>query len=213
MALLFEHNINALASRDPGLTGRMTTLKPDRTIRTIEAASGPLTAFQSTPDGRTLFFHSRIDPLEEGAAWAEVTAPRGCDVFILGMGLGYHVRSLADSRTGIKSIHVIEASDQLFHAALRTADLSTLLSHSGIDFWIGNRLEDLTAMISSLSSPLSYHLYLPVLSLDPEYYDAIMRQLERKLYQIRLAGVCAAEGKNSHFFGKGIERLMDEIVA
>lgn len=68
-------------------------------------------------------------------------------------------------------------------------------------------------MISSLRSPFSYHLYLPVLSLDPGYYEAIITQLERRLYEIRVAGACVVEGKDSHLFGKGIERLMNEIAA
>lgn len=141
MDLFFKQNIQALGNRDSKLADRIATLEPDHTFKTIEAASGALTAFQSTPDGRTRYFHSRIDPLEEGAAWAEAAAPMGSCAFILGMGLGYHVRSLVHTRTGIETIHVIEPSYLLFRTALETLICLLCLRIAESPFGLGTELK------------------------------------------------------------------------
>ena len=203
MAFL-KSNLEILAQRNPELAERMAALEPDGSIQTTEAESGALTAFRSIPNGGTHFFHSRIDPMEEGASWAAAARPREREVFVIGMGLGYHVQSLVEDTNGIETIHIIEADSQLFHTALRTIDLASVLAHNGIDFRIGNRLEDLVSTLSALSAPFSYCLYLPALSLDTNDYDVVIRQLENRLYEIR---------RDSAAFGAGVERLMNEMAA
>ena len=212
MPSFFRENIKALTTRDPELARRMAALEPDTTIKTTETASGAFTAFQSAPNGRTLYFHSRVDPLEEGAAWGEAAAPRERCVFIIGMGLGYHIRALVERGTGLDSIHVIEASLPLFQTALRTVDLSSLFANRKLQLWIGHRREDFKTMIFSQEVLFTYHLYLPVLALDPEYYEVIIRLLEKRLYEIRRNHSSTAEADNPEFFGRGIERLMNEMT-
>ena len=119
----------------------------------------------------------------------------------------YHVRSIAELLHNHTAIHVIEGSEHLFHAALEIVDFAPLFARGEINFWIGRPVEEIATDLSALSVPFSYHLYLPALSLNPGYYDAIVKILEKKQYDNRRAG-----GDHKPFFGKGIDRLLGEMT-
>ena len=206
IATRYSHNLALLTERFPDLAARMPTMQADPGIQTVMAASGAPTAFRSTPDGRSQFLHSRIDPVEEGAAWADMADSRFPVAFILGMGLGYHVRAFVDRSRNLAAIHVIDVSEQVFHTALEAVDFAPLLAHSQMNFWIGMREAEMASAVSALTSPFSFHLYLPSLSVNPGYYDKVVRTLEKKQYDNRLADT------GMQFFAKGIERLLGEMT-
>src|SRR5262245_15771793 len=98
---LYLKNWVALQLRDPQLAASLQHLD-ERDLPALEpTASGHVTVQRRTPDGSTVYLHSARDPLAQARRWAQRTikADKFC-YLIEGLGLGYHVRALADLLAG-----------------------------------------------------------------------------------------------------------------
>lgn len=131
---LFVGNMAQLWRVDARLAQAVDDLPSEATFGVVPSRSGPPTATVITADGRTLFLHSRYDPIREATEFIERLAPPddggggvGC-VVLCGLGLGYHIKAI-HARFGPQTVVVVSEPDLVnIKTAMETVDLSAELA-------------------------------------------------------------------------------------
>ncbi|MEX0774998.1 MAG: 6-hydroxymethylpterin diphosphokinase MptE-like protein [Phycisphaeraceae bacterium] len=124
---ILEANLAALARSDPALVARLHQTSALE-VQFQPARSGLLSATVQH-EGRPLQLASRFDPLAEAAKTAaSVDLARHAGIFVLGMGLGYHVAHIAARLNNTTMLIVYEPDIAMLRAVLETVD------HAG---WLG----------------------------------------------------------------------------
>jgi spore maturation protein CgeB len=155
--LTFRKNISALRIHDPELASMIMSEVETSSIEVTEAGSGALTI---RVNGRLL--HSAYDPEAEAAAWAEHSLKevrKAERVYILGFGLGYHIKALMRRVKG--RIVVVEPNIGILAAAFRNVDLSMLLGGMEIVTGISSRID---------GSRMCVLEHVPSVNLDPAFF-------------------------------------------
>ncbi len=123
---LLPENLAALWAVDHALAARLDALADDDAIALEPAKSGAMTAAVTPEGGRSIYLHSRYDPIDEAARQtARVPADR-LEIFLLGLGLGYHVAALR-TRATEATIWAFEPDLHVIRAAFEVTDLSQAL--------------------------------------------------------------------------------------
>jgi len=120
----FKRNLEFLRQNDPALAERVEKRTERSRIPVEIAANG-----EPTLKLRGLAIHSFRDPAKDGENWArravaEHNLPQTGKVTVLGFGLGYHLKGLAN--LGVSGT-VIEPDLDLFSTALENLDLTDVL--------------------------------------------------------------------------------------
>src|SRR5450631_1635793 len=117
---LFDMNLEVLHRRNPALAESVQTCSAPEGLSVELAKNGE-------PIGKRdgICLHSSYDPSREAAVWLEKI---GCDpsvpLTVLGLGLGYHIKALADA--GYRGAF-IEPDLAMFCLALHHLDLTLVL--------------------------------------------------------------------------------------
>lgn len=122
---LYEENLTALGRVDSALADRIRASEPPASVSVMTARSG---AYTMVLNGVSL--HSRFDPVMEAETWCDTETIRniraqGLTPAVFGLGLGYHVISLAQ---GFKPVLVIEPNIGLIRLAFHYIDFRPHLS-------------------------------------------------------------------------------------
>ncbi len=126
---MFLHNMRALWRCDPQLALRVDAVHDTERLPLEETRSGAWTAKGATPDGSTVYLHSRYDPDAEARRFAASVPIEDKFCFVVaGLGLGYHVKALLDRLKGDAFILCAEPSIQLIATALSCIDLSDMIA-------------------------------------------------------------------------------------
>jgi hypothetical protein len=130
---LFLKNMAALWRTDPRMAQRIDDLPLDAGAEVEASRSGPVTARTLTEDGRSVYLHSRYDPLKEAERFADAAEveDRSC-ILVCGLGLGYHVDALFRRMHEEAAMLVMEPSVELIKTALEHVDLSEALDSARV---------------------------------------------------------------------------------
>jgi hypothetical protein len=90
-------NLAALWIVQPELAEQVDALPADPSMVIAPAKDGASTLALAGANGKTVQLHSRYQPLAEADRWAEsVKLEKVSVVFLLGLGLGHHLKALYD---------------------------------------------------------------------------------------------------------------------
>ena len=122
---LFLHNMRALWRVDPELAMRVDAVFDDERIPLTPTRSGAWTARTQTPDGKSVYLHSRNDPVEEAKRFVAATPTQDKYCYVIsGLGLGYHVCALQELLRGDAFMICAEPVVPLIATALTCVDLA-----------------------------------------------------------------------------------------
>lgn len=170
----------ALWRADPDLAVRVDALDEDDLPKLEPARKRGFTLRAAASDGASLYLHSRVDPIEEAARFAEeaLKDPRYGWV-LCGLGLGYPAAALVERAVGDMFIVVVEPSVERIVLALRCVDLSEALCKGRILFMsdvskaaLHDKLHD-KATLLLLGMKILQHG--PSVRLKPEFYREMSR--------------------------------------
>lgn len=123
----YLRNLAALFARQPALAGAIESLPDDPAYNVVAARDGNPTVAVPTEDGRTIWLHSRHQPVDEARKFVEDLDFQGKEVvFLHGLGLGYHAQALLERAPGVE-LFIIETDLELIRAACWSRDLTDLL--------------------------------------------------------------------------------------
>jgi len=144
---MFVHNMRPLWRHDPALALRVDAVLDEERFDLEPTRSGAWTVRAVTPDGATLYLHSRHDPHAEAERFASaITIEEKYAFVVSGLGLGYHVTALCARLRGDAIVIVCEPSIEMLATALSCHDFAELIDTRRILFLTDadkDRLHDL----------------------------------------------------------------------
>lgn len=126
---VFLRNMAQLWRLDARLAQQIDELPLDASLDILPSRAGPPTARVTTADGRTIFLHSRHDPVREARDFCKTLEKTDAACVILcGLGLGHHLLALFDA-FGPDVIYLVSEPDLVtIKTALEQTDLSAVFA-------------------------------------------------------------------------------------
>lgn len=135
MSNVLERNLSILKSTYPNLYTAVTSHSVNtNSIEVVESHSSEVTIKVIKDDGATCYLHSRYNPIEEAGRWCdslESNISETDDLFVYGMGLGYHIEELMN-RYPHKRYYIYEPEPAIFLKAIETRSLKQILHHPNL---------------------------------------------------------------------------------
>jgi hypothetical protein len=194
----FESNVQALCRTNPNLEPSLRQVRKqvDRSRFQVRGDGKGANMVQTLPSGERMLWYDEKTPHESCRQWVEGisrTEINGRVLTIVGLGLGHHIRALLEAMNDNTLCFVIETDASAFIVALESVDLSDLLSHPRVRFYIG---ADCAGAIQSLwnvggVSRLVCHstqmvLYPAVRHVYAEFIEQLRQQLENAIERERM---------------------------
>ncbi len=131
---VFLENMRRLWRHDPELAQRIDEVPIDAALALEPSRAGVPTASVIAADGRTLFLHSRYDPIREAREFCgSLETDDAACVVLCGLGLGYHLLALIE-HFGKETVVIISEPDLVaLKTALETTDLAEAIGSGQIE--------------------------------------------------------------------------------
>jgi len=139
-------NMRALCKVNPAFAAKLDHIQCKDFIETTPTRNGTLTCQLTGENGKPVFVHSKYNPEQEAAKWAQkvkAEAEKQEDIesgympmcfFVNGFGLGYHVKALYDNLYGDAFIVVSEPNLVMLRTAFEHFDFSELITNDHLLF-------------------------------------------------------------------------------
>jgi len=149
-------NLAALWTVDPILAGQIEALEAAALYRIEASRCGLPTVAVPAPGGRTVYLHSKYEPLAEAAKLVEsIDAGRNVAFYLFGFGLGYHVSVLFE-RAGAESLFIVFEPDLvLLRTAFECRDLSEMIESRRLLFFTKADRSELVARLTPRAALIS----------------------------------------------------------
>ena len=184
----FKANLTALARKQPELATLLRTSSRSH-VEIFPSSNGTPTATIEC-DGRSIFLHSRYNPLREAQQLLNKENYAGADYFIfLGFGLGYMLDAVIEKYQHPEQHYfIVEADLGILRAAFEARDLTPLLTAHDVYFaWpsSGPELAKQWRQRFNLARARksTYVMHSPSLTLHPEYYKNATETLQGQIYR------------------------------
>ncbi|MDR1687314.1 MAG: glycosyltransferase [Clostridiales bacterium] len=90
---------------------------------------------QYLTEGKIKLLHSAYDAEREGRDFAERKYAAGFDIAVFGMGLGYHIKALAEKMEEGKTLYVFETNLNIIKLAIDFTDIGAVLKRDNVVFY------------------------------------------------------------------------------
>lgn len=140
---------------------KFTTSSQER-IEILDSRVGMPTVRGLSSNGKWIFLHSSIDPMKEAnKIAASVTKEAGKIIVVYGFALGYLVEALLEAVDERTLLFVIEPDGDLFCAAMKSRDLSKLISSERIYILVSDLASKIKATFFMLYDPAKHKEIIP----------------------------------------------------
>jgi hypothetical protein len=178
-------NLAALWAVDPVLAQQIDAIGDADTLPLEPTRSGDFTAAIPVAGARPIYLHSRYNPVEESNRLADrVGKDDRHELFILGLGLGYHVAALRQ-RHAETTLWVFEPDLRTIRAAFEAVDLSTAILEKRIRLVTlldkARLFADWMPHLAAMSVGHEIVDHAPSLQLHPEFFAAARGLIEEFL--------------------------------
>ncbi|HZK81749.1 MAG TPA: 6-hydroxymethylpterin diphosphokinase MptE-like protein, partial [Humisphaera sp.] len=176
-------NMAVLWTVDPAFAELIENAETPDSYRVEPSRSGVPTVAATTIDGRTLYLHSKYEPLAEAKRLTDgIDASRTLAFYVYGFALGYHVEALFE-RASDESLFVIFEPDlALLRVALECRDLSAMLKSKRLMFFTrldkGDLLTRLTPHSALMSVGVDRIVHPPSERLAPEFHAQMQQWVD-----------------------------------
>ncbi len=175
---LFQKNLAMLKRVDEHLARRIEEVQVARPVDLFTARSGHLTLKVGG-----LSMHSAYDPEKEAeqlvTAFMEGASGDGL-IFILGLGLGYHVERLIDTTSA--PLVLVEPDPEIFRIALEKVDLERILRKCRRLF-VGKDVEEVFTQLEEdplFQGEWRVFVHQPSMKMNRRYFDRLIPKLQVK---------------------------------
>ncbi|HEX4794094.1 MAG TPA: 6-hydroxymethylpterin diphosphokinase MptE-like protein [Humisphaera sp.] len=176
-------NLAALWTAHPALAAQIEAIEIPAGYRVEPSKAGVPTLAAPTADGRTVYLHSRYEPLAEATKLVEPAKTDTNLVFyVFGCGLGYHIKLLFEKAAGEAMICVFEADLNVLRIAFEQIDYSQLIESRRVWFFAradkSEIMTRLTGQAALMAVGIQEITHIPSQQASPEFYAQIRRDLE-----------------------------------
>jgi tetratricopeptide (TPR) repeat protein len=212
---LYEKNLRALEEFHPELRGMMEHVEPSERYQVAKATSGAYRLIVETTSGATVAVHNADDPVQVARTTAtKLQGDANRVLVVMGMGLGYLAKELAENLKKGSALIVYEADPYIFRLALQCVDLTLVLTHQRVKVLVGEevRLEPWCyRYMLETGGEVFVVRFEPALKLSPEIYD---RKINKELVRFATGAKInlATAGRFGELFTKRIFETFPHIL-
>ena len=142
---LYDKNLSAFTKYNAQLANMLTSTRQEK-YRTEPARSGRLTLIFHI-DNQDFYIHSKFKPEDEALKLVGTTKIETEHIIVLGLGLGYHIDILMNSKPKQTRVLLIEPDLEIIKHSMHTIQWDKLLERDDFFFCIGYDLNLLAASI------------------------------------------------------------------
>ena len=162
---LFYKNLKSMYD-DNTIKGKLEKVGPMEEVLDdylVEYTSSGLVTLAKMQENHKFYYHSNVNALKEAAILAEEWYSNDQSVYILyGLGLGYHVKELADIDENI-IIHVYESDWNIIRYAFTYSDFSELFASKRFYIYYDPTFEQLNSRLKESDEETSFIIHYPSL--------------------------------------------------
>jgi len=170
----YEKNLQALREHHPEVAELLECPIETDHIQVIHAKSGAARLLVRTESGATLAVHNEDDPIKVARRTAAKIRHLEGVLVVLGMGLGYLAKYLAEDLENGAALIVYEADPGIFKTALKEVDLSALFSSPQVKVVVGpdaNISQWAYYYLLKTGGTVQVARFEPAFRLNPELYQ------------------------------------------
>jgi len=198
---IYENNLAALSKRFPELAKSIRMRELDQSKFKVVLSEGGKGPNLLVPSGSSfILYYEYGDPLAYCRDYLENLKMTFANITVfMGFGLGYHLLAfvrLFSNRLQTRKIIVFEENLNLFHLALRIIDLTEVLAHPHIHFFVGPdpgaALAPIRAEVLVENEAVNFMRSVKVIpvpsgvSLNPDFYRKAMYVMRRACRQMAM---------------------------
>ncbi|MDT7041838.1 6-hydroxymethylpterin diphosphokinase MptE-like protein [Candidatus Nitronereus thalassa] len=212
---LYEENLRALEEHHPELRGVVEHVEPSERYQVTKATSGACRLLVETLSGETVAVHNGDDPVQVARNTAKKLQGNANRVLVvMGMGLGYLAKELAENLKKGSALIVYEADPQIFRLAMELVDLTPILTHSRIKVLVGEevRIEpSCYQYMLETGGDVFVIRFAPALKLSPAIYN---RKIDKELVRFTTGAKInlATASRFGQLFTKRIFEAMPHVM-
>lgn len=152
----YLQNMAALWTVDPALAEAIEATEGVASYTIEKSRSGLPTVSIPTDDGRTLYLHSRYEPLVEAQKLTgSIDAGKNVAFYVFGFALGYHIEELFQRASDESLFAIFEPDLLLLRTAFECRDLSALIASRRLLFFTRLDKGDLMSRLIPMSVLIS----------------------------------------------------------
>jgi len=172
-------NLAALWTIDPALAAAVEAVEP----YPVQASKSGVPTVAVPVGERTVFLHSRYDPLAEARKLIEsAQLHRDLTFYVFGCGLGYHIESLFQKAASEALICVFEPDQRMLRTALEHCDLSQAIESRRVLFFTKPDKSDFMARLTGhaalMAVGISEITHAPSQQIAPEFFAQVRQLLD-----------------------------------
>lgn len=146
---ILEKNIALLKKHHPEQYKKIINYKkPNSRYEVLDTRSGEKTIkvnFSEENQKKTIYLHSKFNPIKEGEMFAQENMKDQKDINILyGFGMGYHVQFMSNFLNDQSKLIIFDLNLDIFVDSLQYRDFSDVLIKDNVKLFISDRLEDIS---------------------------------------------------------------------
>lgn len=152
-SIIFENNLRVFVNIDKTLYNRLNDYSPEKRQYHLEKAQNDSWTMKVKDDTkRYRYLHSSYNPEREAERWVRKQDLAGKkQLFILGLGLGYHLQKLLAKKDSGTRVYVFEPDLDMLYYTLNIYDYSNYLINNELIFVIGTNISLIHSVLENIN--------------------------------------------------------------
>lgn len=123
------------------------------------------------------FLHSVIDPKIQGIEFARSNYTDKKDLFLFGIGLGYHMIALYKLLKENQNLYILECNEEIASFAMKFEEVVNVLKDDRIKYRISSNKNEVISFLNSIPQNIKRIYYYPCVKTIPYHLDFVREML------------------------------------
>ncbi len=176
-------------------------------VFSLSFGKGGYPVLKAFKDGCSFFINSRYNPQKEGEVFAKEYYTPDKNIFLYGVGMGFHIKAIADTMTASQRLYILEFNRELFKIAYENTDVGEVLKRDNVIFDIPLNFTDAVLRVKEFMSNRVFICHEPSIRVIPDEFEEIKETFETyviKARSVKILGDLLLDNENANLT-KGYE--------
>jgi len=150
-------------------------------------------ALKAFKDGCSFFINSKYNPEKEGETFAKEYYTPDKDIFVYGIGMGFHIKAVADMLSDNQKMYILEFNGELLKFALQNTDINEVLSRDNVIFDIPRNFNAAVSAVKEfIYGNTAFVCHEPSVRVIPNEFEEIKEIFETFIIKARSASIAGS---------------------
>ena len=154
-------------------------------VFSLSFGKGGYPVLKAFKDGCSFFINSRYNPQKEGEVFAKEYYTPDKNIFLYGVGMGFHIKAIADTMTASQRLYILEFNRELFKIAYENTDVGEVLKRDNVIFDIPLNFTDAVLRVKEFMSDRVFICHEPSIRVIPDEFEEIKETFETYVIKAR----------------------------